>query len=140
MTSASRLSDSEVASPVVNAEEQAVRAQFSALALGALLGRNVLAGNLIEQGEIASLAGERLIASNDRLVALQASIGVSEAQVDRASVEVKSQLDGLQIAKTELIEVDPYEVAIKLQNAEIQLQSIYAITARLSRLSLVEYL
>lgn len=135
-----RLSDSEVAPPTVNAEDAAIREQLAALSLGALLGRDVLSGDLDEQGDIARRAGERMIASNDALVELQASIGVSEQQVARATVEVASQADGLQVARTGLIEVDPYETAVKLQNAEVQLQTVYAVTARLSRLSLVEYL
>lgn len=135
-----RVSDSESAAPIVNAEDSAIRLQLTALSLGALLGRDVLSGDLDEQGELARRAGERLIGSNDALVELQASIGVAEQQIARATAEVASQADGLQIARTGLIEVDPYETAVKLQNAEVQLQTVYAITARLSRLSLVEYL
>ncbi len=135
-----KLSDSEIAPPPVNAEDAAIRDQFAALSLGALLGRNVLAAAQDEQADLARRAGERLIASDESLIELQAKIGITEQQVARATAEVSSQADGLQLARTELIEVDPYDTAVRLQNAEIQLQTVYAITARLSRLSLVEYL
>ena len=139
-TSSTQLSDLERGPPLITAENEAVRTQLSALALGALLGRDVLSGNLEEQGNLARLAGERLLVADDQVVALQASVGSIEAQVSRAEVEVSTQSDSLQFARAELIEVDPFELAVKLQNAETRLQSIYTITARMSQLSLVNYL
>ncbi|MDJ0637860.1 MAG: flagellin [Paracoccaceae bacterium] len=139
-TSSTQLSDLERGAPLFTAENEAVRTQLSALALGALLGRDVLSGNLEEQGNLARLSGERLLVADDQVVALQASVGSIEAQVSRAEVEVRTQSDSLQIARAELIEADPFELAVKLQNAETRLQSIYAITARMSQLSLVNYL
>ena len=139
-TSSTQLSDLERGPPLITAEDEAIRTQLSSLAFAALLGRDVLSGNLEEQGNLARLAGERLLVADDGIVALQASVGGIEAQVERAKVETSTQTDSLLIAKSELIEVDPYELAVKLQNAETRLQSIYTITARLSQLSLVNYL
>ncbi len=134
------LSDTEIAEPLATAQAQAVRDQLAALAMGALLGRNVLAGNLAEQGALARLTGERLIATNDQLIGLQASLGSQQAQIERASVEITTQRDSLEVARANLIEADPYDTAVRLQNSEVQLQTIYSVTARLSRLSLVEFL
>lgn len=134
------LSDYEVSDPPVTAEDDAIRRQLASLALGALLGRDVLAGDLDAQGDLARLTGESLLASGEDLIALQAQLGGVEAQIERASVEISAEADALALAKAQLIEVDPYDAASELQTAESQLQMIYAITARLSRLSLVEYL
>ncbi len=139
-TTSTTLSDTEISPPLGNAEAQSLRSHLSALAMGALLGRDVLAGDLDAQGELARATGERLIETNDQLVSELASIGVQQAQIERASVEITAQKTSLEIARSELIEADPYDTAVRLQNSETQLQTIYAITARLSRLSLVEYL
>jgi flagellar hook-associated protein 3 FlgL len=36
--------------------------------------------------------------------------------------------------------VDPYEAATKLEAAQSQLEALYTVTARLSRLNLVDFL
>lgn len=135
-----RLSDSETASAPPTAGHPAIRGFLSALAMGGLLGRGVLAANPAEQGRLARLAGEALVVAESGLVDLQAEIGTTEGQLQRAEIEVSSEADALEIARAGLVEADPYETAVGLQTAEAQLQTIYTITARLSRLSLSEYL
>jgi flagellar hook-associated protein 3 FlgL len=46
----------------------------------------------------------------------------------------------LQNAQLSLLSVDPYETATKMQEMQTQLQTLYAITARAARLSLVDFL
>jgi flagellar hook-associated protein 3 FlgL len=135
-----RLSDTETAPPPVTAEDGAIRDHLANLALGALVGRNNLTIGQDEVRQLIRLTGEALLSSSEGLVSLQARIGQSENQVERASIEISVQTDALQLARAELIEVDPYESATALQRAEVQLQTMYTLTSRLSRLSLVEYL
>ena len=44
------------------------------------------------------------------------------------------------MARTGMVQIDPYDAATRLQNTETQLQLIYTLTARISRLSLADYL
>jgi flagellar hook-associated protein 3 FlgL len=44
------------------------------------------------------------------------------------------------MARSDIVSVDPFEVATELQNLQVQLETIYTITARLSGLSLTKYL
>lgn len=135
-----QLSESEVTSALPTAEDDAIRDFLSGLALGSLLARNVLPADPVEQGALARLAGLRLFEADARIVDLQARIGAAEGQVSRARAEVMAESEALQLARTELIGVDPYEAAVELQSAETQLQTLYSVTARLSRLSLTGYL
>lgn len=135
-----RLSDNESGTPLQTAQTQAIRDQLAGLAKAALIGRNVLSGNIEEQGNLARISGENLIASDDNLVKFQARIGTIESQIQRAKVEIEYQSASLEISRAQLVEVDPYEAAIKLQNSEVQLQTIYTLTSRLSNLSLVNFI
>ena len=134
------LSDGETAPPLPTAEHEAIRTFLAGLAMGGLLGRAVLPGNAEEQGHLARIAGVHLMESDRKLVDLKASLGAFEGQADRARSEVMAESEALEIARIELIGIDPYEAAVGLQSAETQLQTLYAVTARLSRLSLVGYL
>ena len=135
-----QLSEGEVANPLPNAEEEALRNYLSGLAMGGLLARDVLPTDPVEQGALAQLAGLKLFEADAEIVDLQARIGAAEGQIDRARTEVLAESEALQLARTELIGIDPYEAAVELQSAETQLQTLYSVTARLSRLSLTGYL
>lgn len=134
------LNDSEEAPPNLTAQEPEIREFLKAMTLGALVGRDALAGDPAEQHALLQKSGEALIVADKSLVELQSKVGLIEAQIDRASVEVNSERDALLTARSQLIETDPFEAAVKLQQTEIQLESIYSVTARLSRLSIVGYL
>ena len=139
-TSGVQVSENETLPPKLTAEAEELRPFLSALALGGLLGRDLFLTDVDEQGALARIAGERLFDADARMVDLQARVGATEAQIERASVEVAAERDSLVTARSRLIEIDPFEAAIELQNTESQLQTIYAITARLSGLSLTRYL
>ncbi len=139
-SSGPRISEGEISSSSPTADEDAFRSFLAALATGALIGRGVLSTETVEQGRLARIAGLSLFEADANLVNLQARIGSSEGQIDRARSEVLAESGALQLARTELIGVDPFETAVELQSAEIQLQTLYSITARLSRLSLTGYL
>lgn len=135
-----QISEGETSPASLTADEDAIRSFLSGLATGALLGRGVLTTEPVEQGKLARISGLRLFEADANLVKLQASIGSSENQIERARSEVLAEKESLQLARTELIGVDPYETAVELQSAETQLETLYSITARLSRLSLTGYL
>lgn len=135
-----KLSASETAPPPTTAQDTSIRSFLSELAKGALVGRGALQTDPIEQGLLARMSGEGLVAADSDLIDLKSSIGIVEAQIERANVEVRTEIQALQIARNELISVDPFETAVKLENAQLQLETFYSVTARLSGLSLVNYI
>jgi flagellar hook-associated protein 3 FlgL len=46
----------------------------------------------------------------------------------------------LEIARADLVAIDPFEAATRMEAAQTQLETLYSVTARLSRLSLVDFL
>lgn len=135
-----QLSEGETAPASPTGDHDSLRSFLAGLATGALLGRNALTGDTVEQGRLARTSGEAIFRSDSELVNLMAEIGTSEGQLDRARSEVFAEAGSLEIARSELIGVDPYDAAVNLESAETQLQTLYTITARLSRLSLAEFL
>jgi len=71
---------------------------------------------------------------------LQAGLGEKEESVDIALSSNESQLSAFEIARSDLIRADPFETAIKLQEMQTQLETHFAVTARLSQLNLVDFL
>lgn len=122
------------------AADPAIRDTLKGLAMAALLGRGVLVADPAERANLALRAGESLFASAADRIELAARIGTAEERIAGATDRNAAEATGLQIARSGLVSVDPYEAASALTEAETQLQTLYSITARLSRLSLADYL
>ena len=124
----------------VTATDPALRDTLKALAMGALLARGTLAGSDAARADLANRAGQQLVAAQEPMAALAAKLGTVQSAVQQASIRNDAEDAALQSARLSLLSVDPYETATKYQEAQNQLQTLYAITARAARLSLVDFL
>jgi flagellar hook-associated protein 3 FlgL len=124
----------------VTAQDSAIRTALATLATGALLDRSL--PGVAEAGKrmIVLQNALPLKAASQALLDLSARLGVAEERAATASSRAEAEHSSLAIARAELLAVDPYDAASKLEQAMSQLEMIYAITARLSRLRLAEYL
>jgi flagellar hook-associated protein 3 FlgL len=130
----------ETADLDIRANDPAMRDTLRAVALSALLDTGVLTGNLAERARLARHSAEALLTTAADRTSLAARVGTAEAKIDAASTRNAAEVTSLGLARLSLIAADPYEAATRLEAAETQLKSIYSVTARLSRLSLVDYI
>ena len=135
-----RIGPNETVSLSLRADDQSLRDVMKGYAIAALVADGALTGQLEERASLLSDAGTRLLTSDYGLAELRAGVGSVEARIDTAKARNGAETSALEIARAKIIEVDPYKTATDLQSAEAQLQTLYTITARLSRLSLAEYL
>lgn len=124
----------------VTAADPALVGTIKGLAMAALLSRGVLAGSTDARADLARRAGVALAANQTDLAELQARLGSTEAQIAAAMVQNDTEKSALETARLGLRAADPYETAARLQEAQSQLETLYSITARMSRLSLTSFL
>ena len=122
------------------ADDDAMREQLKGLAMGALLADGPLAGNYDEKAALAKMAGTAIVANQTTLSALRADLGTEQARIESASTRNGSEAMALKLARNDIVALDPYETATELQNTQTQLETIYTLTARLSRLNLTDFL
>jgi flagellar hook-associated protein 3 FlgL len=130
----------EAAEISTTATDPALRDTLAGFAMAALMDRGVLAGDQSERGRLAQQAGQQLISTGDARTTLAARIGTVEAQIEAARTRNGAEETSLGILRSDLGSVDPYDAATRLQTVQSQLESLYLVTARVSRLSLAEYL
>lgn len=121
------------------ADDPAIREVLKAGAIAALTAEL----GAIDQSTKAELlfeGGVRLQSASSALSQLQSRVGFAEAEVERVSVQHTAHQTSLQSSRNDLVLADPFETASRLQALQIQLETHYAMTSRLSRLSLIEYL
>ena len=124
----------------VTAQDPAIMSMIKGLAMASLLQRGALGGSDVARADLAKRAGESLASSQTGFAELAARLGTVEASIVNAGVQNDAQKSALETARLGLLSVDPYETAAKLQEAQTQLETLFAITSRMSRLSLVNFL
>lgn len=89
---------------------------------------------------VAERGWQQLTGALDQLVEMQGVLGLEEEAVDRAErqYEVQKTLVSTQIVRLE--EADPQETALRLNTLQTQLEASFAVTSRISTLSLVNFL
>ena len=122
------------------AADPGIRDTLKGLAMAAMLDRGALAGNLQARADLARRAGENLVNSQTARADMAARLGTAEGQIAAAGVRNSAETSALQIARNGITDVDPYETASKLEATRQQIETLYALTARISRLSLVDFL
>lgn len=133
-----RVAEGESVSLDLRADHMALRDSLKPMALAALAGDASL--DMATRNAIYRASGERLFQAQDGLTALRADLGVTQARLEETGVRLASEKLALDSARNDLMSVDPYETATRLQEAQFNLESLYTLTVRLSRLSLTEYM
>jgi len=134
------IAETESATVSLTARDPALRKSLEGLSVAALLSRGILAGQPDEQGRLLTGSGETLVAANDAVIGLQAGLGATEARIEVVQATNAANRTRLGVMLDEMTGVNGYETATSLKAVELRLEALYIATARLSQLSMVNYL
>lgn len=135
-----KLSENESAEISITAQDPKIRDLLKGFALAALIDAGTLSVDLDETVTLARLTGEKFLTADSGMAILRAEVGSVEAHIETISAKNASEKFALEIARADITSIDPYRVATELEAVQLQLETLYTLTARLSRLSLAEYL
>ena len=93
-----------------------------------------------DQVDLLREAGNSAIVATGDVTNLRETLGFAEGRIESAEARNRSMSGVFELERSSMISTDPYETATKFEALQIQLQTIYTITARLSNLSLTNYL
>jgi flagellar hook-associated protein 3 FlgL len=121
------------------ADDQAVRDMLRGNVLAALTTTlpNLDAATKVD---LLKSSGQILFGAATGLVAIQSRLGTAEEIAAETQAEKIAQKNSLQIAVNDLVSIDPFETAVKLQNVQLQLETNYSVISRLSQLSLLRFI
>ncbi|MEP3845829.1 MAG: flagellin [Paracoccaceae bacterium] len=135
-----RVGDGEDVAINIRADNEAFRDALMNVALASLASSSALSFNSSQRAELQRDSGIALQSNQEDLTNVRARIGTAEARLDAIETRNAAEKTSLEIARNDLLGVDPFETATKLEDVQFRLQSIYAVTARLSDLSLVNFI
>jgi flagellar hook-associated protein 3 FlgL len=135
-----RIAEGETSEMTITAADPTLRDMLKGLAIAAIVDEGALPGDLAGQALLLKTAGSRLMTSGQDLALLRADLGTTEQTIAEARTHSATEQSALEIARNRIVAADPYDTATELEAARVQLETLYALTARLSRLSLADYL
>lgn len=122
------------------ADDPALRSLLKAAATAALAGDSGLGFSDLQKSSLLRDAGLQLMSAAQPLTEVQARLGLAEQLVEETTVRHTAQKTAYGLLRNDMVAADPYRTAAELQQVQLQLETHYTLTARLSRLSLVEYI
>lgn len=129
-----------VAGTSVTGADPALRDTLAGLAMAALLDRGLFAGQPAARQELARISGEVLTGNAEARIHLAAGIGSTEQRLAEVQTRNAAEQSALGIARSGLVSADPYATAADLESTRVQIETLFAITSRLSGMSLLGYL
>lgn len=124
----------------VTAADPAIVATLKGLAIAAMAGRTGVPDQPADRAALARAAGETLIGAQIDRSTLAARIGTAEGRIAAAASRNAAERSALELSRADLLGADEYDSATRLERAQTQIETLYAVTARLSRLSLTDFL
>lgn len=117
-----------------------IRSVIRALAIAAVASDAPNFMGTPDQTVLLREAGSAAISATGGVTALREKLGFAEGRIE-AAVARNSAMNGVfELERSAIISIDLYEAATKFEALQVQLQTIYTITARLSGLSLTNFL
>lgn len=124
----------------VTAADERIRALLASFVAGTIVNDAAIGLSSSEQVDLLSSVGLRLASGSSDVVDVQADIGAKQAQIEYATLSRESEISALELSRAELVAADPFEAATRFEAAQSQLEAFYTVTARLSSLSLVNFI
>ena len=128
----------EVLAPRGDAAE--FRAVLKGLAFGALANDPALVAPPATVPQLLQEAAAITLAARENLIAMRADVGFAEQRIEEAAVRASGRRSALELAWNAAVLRDPYDAATQFQALETQMQTVFTLTARLSRLTLNDFL
>ena len=134
------LSATESAGVDIRGDDEVFRDVMKAMAKAALASDDTLSLSGAVKVDLISSAALDLQTAMASMVELRAGLGTLEQRIEETTARNAAERTATSIARLDLVGTDQFETATRYENTRAQLESLYAITVRSSRMSLVEFL
>lgn len=124
----------------IRADSAALRDALQNSVLAVMAGDQSLSLTNADRQTLLARAGEGLLSAQGKMAILRGDLGQAEHRIEQASSRIASEISGLEVARNTLTAIDPFTSASELKAVQLQLETLYTITARSSRLNLVNFL
>lgn len=134
------LGDGQTVRVDIRADDPVLKASIKTAAVAALIEELSVGLQAAEPGKLLDALTVRAAADQDKQIRLRSDLGFAERRIEIRSAELATRRTSVELARNDLLSVDLYESATRLEAVQIQIETLYSLTARSSRLNLVNFL
>ncbi|MEM7596254.1 MAG: flagellin [Pseudomonadota bacterium] len=134
------LGNGETVTLNLRADDPALREMLKAVALAAVADDPAIPFSETDKREIVLGQIDEVLNARSGVIELRAKLGFSEERIDRSTTRLEAERSSFELARSDLIDVDPFETATALEAVRQQLETLFSVTARTQNLSLVNFL
>lgn len=124
----------------IRADDQVCRDALKATALAALASDESLGFPADLRESLIATAGTELIALQPALTETIAGLGITQSRIEDSKVRNEAAGLALEMSRNTLLAADQYEAATRFELVQTQIETLYAVTVRASRMSLLDYM
>ncbi len=135
-----QIAEGDSANIDLRATDQEVRDVLKPMVMAALAADPAVNLDVPTQVDVLRAAGVEAQSAQENFTNMRARLGATEARIEDATARNAAEQTASSMAKLDLIGTDPYETASRYEDVRMQLESLYAITARSQRLTLTQFL
>lgn len=122
------------------ADDPALRATLAYSALAVVASETEFSMQSHDRKSLYDTITSRMIGAKDRVTAIQADLGLSEARLEQALSRQEAERFAIETMRSGLIGTDRFAAATELQSIQQNLETLYAATARSAQLSFAGFL
>ena len=134
------IADGEFVTLDVRADDDRLKHAMQSFSILSLINESALGLSDGTMMELARSGGLELATSDLEMISAQADVGFIEEQLDRVSTKNAATRTSLGVAFNDIVLADQYEATTQFEASQNHLEILYTVTARSSRLSLVNFL
>lgn len=135
-----QIADGESVQMTLTAGAEELRTALKGLALASFSSNDAIGLNEDDRLELAQASGAFLVEASEGITVLRSELGTVEGLIESSYTRNNAEASALEIARSQLISADPYDTAAALEATQTQLEILYALTSRMSGLTLANYL
>ncbi|MEP1929762.1 MAG: flagellin, partial [Roseibium sp.] len=125
-----QLTESDSVRHELRADHSEIRGILRDTALAVMVGDKGLGLELPDKSQLLRVAGERLLSQQDGLTRIRSDLGFVQERIGEAIAKNASTKSSLEITRNNLVTADPFDTATRLEAAQVQLETLYTVTAR----------
>lgn len=122
------------------ADSQEIRGTIRALVIAVVASDAPNFVGTPDQVDLLREAGTAAIAATGDITRVRETLGFAEGRIEAAQARTRAMSDVFSLERAAIVSADPFEAATRFEALQTQLQTIYTVTSRLSKLSLTNFL
>jgi flagellar hook-associated protein 3 FlgL len=124
----------------IRADKDELVAVLRAQAMAAVVAGGAFDGDDGAQMAMLDAAAASMLEAKEGLLDIRSDLGVRQERLETAKAQRTSERETLDLARSEIVATDPLEAASTYQTLEVQLESIYTVTARIANLRFLNFM